>query len=241
MPALEAVLADIGRRGISRIFCLGDLVGKGPDSDRTVDLVRASCERTVCGNWDDFVSRTSEAPTVLWHRAVLGEERLAYLRTLPFLIEFFMSGRLVRLFHASPRSFNERIQPWDSLDRRLSLLEASPYGELSAVSDVAGYGDIHQAYLQQLPGGGTFFNTGSVGNPLDQTKASYVIAEGDYGSEEPAPFGLQFVRVPYDIEEAVRLAEESGMPSLEPYVRELRTARYRGLPPAPEPKGEELP
>jgi predicted phosphodiesterase len=28
MPALEAVLTDIDRRNIGRIFCLGDLVGK---------------------------------------------------------------------------------------------------------------------------------------------------------------------------------------------------------------------
>jgi predicted phosphodiesterase len=228
VPATEAVLADIGRRGIIRIFCLGDLVGKGPDSDRTVDLARAHCELTVRGNWDDFICRTGELPVVHWHRAVLGEERIAYLDTLPLWIELWMSGRLIRLFHASPRSFNERVQPWDTPEQRQSLMEAPTGSIFQEQSDVVGYGDIHQSYLEQLPGGRTLFNAGSVGNPLDQTQSSYVILEGEYGSREPAPFGLQFVRVPYDIERAVRLAEAAQMPSLEPYVRELRTAIYRG-------------
>ena len=32
LPALETVLADIRQRGIETIYCLGDLIGKGPDS-----------------------------------------------------------------------------------------------------------------------------------------------------------------------------------------------------------------
>lgn len=36
--ALEVVLGDIRRRGIQRVFCLGDLVGKGPDPDKAVDI-----------------------------------------------------------------------------------------------------------------------------------------------------------------------------------------------------------
>jgi len=39
---------------------------------------------------------------------------------------------------------------------------------------------------------------------------------------------LQLIRVPYDIEEAVRLAVEAGMPDTEAYTLELRTGRYRG-------------
>ena len=41
IPALKATLCDIKRRGIQRVFCLGDLVGKGPSSDQVVDICRA--------------------------------------------------------------------------------------------------------------------------------------------------------------------------------------------------------
>jgi hypothetical protein len=52
--------------------------------------------------------------------------------------------------------------------------------------------------------------------------------EGVYESNTPAPFSIQLIRVPYDIEQAIRQAEEIQMPDLQPYVNELRTARYRG-------------
>ena len=38
IPALEAVLADIRKRGIDRVFNLGDLVGKGGNSDCAIDM-----------------------------------------------------------------------------------------------------------------------------------------------------------------------------------------------------------
>lgn len=227
IPALEAVLADIGRRNITRIFCLGDIVGKGPGSDMAVDLVKRHCEEVVMGNWDEFIGRPSEIPVVQWHRQVLGQERLNYLNSLPFSIEFRMSGKFIRLFHASPRSLNERIQPWDDYEKRLSLFETSEWCREPLQADIAGYGDIHNAFLQHLDGK-TLLNVGSVGNPLDLTQASYLIMEGDYGACTAAPLNLQFARVPYDIELAVQQAQESGMPDLEPYIRELRTAEYRG-------------
>jgi protein phosphatase len=111
IPALQTVLRDIQSREITRIFCLGDLIGKGPSSDLAVDLVRETCEKVITGNWDEHITRVSDQEKVLWHQKILGEERLAYLSQLPFLIEFVMSGKLIRLFHASPRSVNERIQP----------------------------------------------------------------------------------------------------------------------------------
>ena len=40
---------------------------------------------------------------------------------------------------------------------------------------------------------------------------------------------IQLVRVPYDIELAIRLAEELDMPEIEEYKQELRTAVYRGF------------
>ncbi|WP_138494710.1 metallophosphoesterase family protein [Paenibacillus pinistramenti] len=228
MPALKAVLKDIGDRGITRIFCLGDLVGKGPHPDLAVDLVREKCEIIVAGNWDEFIREPSQFEAVTWSQAILGPERMAYLESLPFCIEFMMSGRLVRLFHASPRSLYERIYPWDEEEKRKSLLEPSEHGIIPKTADVAGYGDIHTAFLQHLEGGKTLFNAGSVGNSLDMIQASYVIMEGIYGQAEPAPFGLQFVRVPYDVEQSIREAEERGMPLIEPYAVELRTGQYRG-------------
>ncbi|USB33405.1 metallophosphoesterase family protein [Paenibacillus sp. YPG26] len=228
IPALQAVLEDIRQRGVSTIYCLGDLIGKGPGGHVAVDVIKASCEQVVRGNWDDFIGKETTNDALKWHQAQLGPERLEYLGTLPFSIEFLMSGRYVRLFHASPRSLYERIQPWDSYESRLSLCEGSELCKDPRAADVIGYGDIHNAYLQHL-NGKTLFNTGSVGNPLDLTSASYVILEGEVGSQDAADLNIQFIRVTYDIEAAIQEAVDAGMPLLNEYIQELRTAKYRGI------------
>lgn len=227
IPALQAVLTDIELRKISKIFCLGDLIGKGPSSDLAVDFVQKTCERVIKGNWDEFITKPSDSNTVIWHQNKLGKQRLDYLSQLPFSIEFYMSGRFIRLFHASPRSVYERIQPWDSQEQRQSLFESSEQCEYEVEADVVGYGDIHNAYIQNFFGK-TLFNVGSVGNPLEITQASYAIIEGEYQSKEPSAFSIQLVRVPYDIELSIKQAVDDNMPSLEAYILELRTARYRG-------------
>ena len=40
--ALGALLLDAGARGISRLYCLGDLGAFGPHPDRVCDVLRAS-------------------------------------------------------------------------------------------------------------------------------------------------------------------------------------------------------
>lgn len=49
IPALTAVLDDIQQRGISRVFCLGDIVGKGPNSDLAVDIIKKIVKSVLWG------------------------------------------------------------------------------------------------------------------------------------------------------------------------------------------------
>ncbi|CAM2902984.1 metallophosphoesterase family protein [Paenibacillus sediminis] len=231
IPALQSVLADIESRDIKSIYCLGDLVGKGPHSEQAVDITRERCEVIVRGNWDEGIGEPTDYTTIQWHQQRLGKERLDYLKMLPFSHDFYMSGRFIRLVHASPQSVHYRVQPWDPIEKRLAMFEnTEAVGSKSGKQpDVVGYGDIHNAYLQHIHGK-VLFNVGSVGNPLDVTQASYVILEGVLDSASIRPFSIQFMRVAYDIEFAIRQAMDEGMPDLEPYIKELRTGRYRGLP-----------
>ena len=43
LDALESVLQDISRRGIDEIWCLGDIVGYGPDPVACIELIRRNC------------------------------------------------------------------------------------------------------------------------------------------------------------------------------------------------------
>lgn len=228
MTAWEAVWKDIQRRGVDRIFCLGDLVGKGPQPAEVVDQIRSVCEVVIRGNWDELVAVNQDVVDFTWQAEQLGAERVAYLASLPFSYEFKISGRLVRLVHASPQSVYHRVQPWDDMDRRLAMFDPPTKDSGTGGADIVGYGDVHNAFLQYL-NGKMLFNTGSVGNPLDLPQASYCILEGERNNDIQKPINLQFVRVPYDIEHEVQIAQRAKVPALDAYVREIRLGIYRGL------------
>jgi predicted phosphodiesterase len=234
LPALEATLDDIRRRGVARILCLGDLVGKGPHSEVATDRCREVCEAIVGGNWEASIAGDNPHPTYAWHRHRLGPERLAFLRALPMTIHLTLSGRRIRLFHASPVGVYHRVRQTDSIEKLQAMFENTDLTGDGAAPDIVGYGDIHRAYLRTFPHR-MLFNVGSVGNPLDTPQAAYAILEGIDGSAQAAPFGIQLIRVPYDIERAIRDAAERDMPELAAYARELRTAEYRGAVGAPQP------
>lgn len=229
LPALTAVLEDIERRNADRIICLGDLIGKGPNSAEAVDICREKCHEVIIGNWDKYLANVEKLEdNTAYYYNQLGSERVQYLKDLPEFTEFYLSGKLVRLFHAHPLDVYKRIHPTSPLEERVKMfLEPALKGEkkYDGQSDNAGYADIHWAYIQNIQGR-LLFNTGSVGNPLDMTMASYVIIEGEYESKNPGPFSTQFCRVPYDIELAIRQAEEKAVPQLDAFVTELRTAVY---------------
>jgi len=226
MPALEAVLNDIKKRNIERIFCLGDLAGKGPSSAETVDKIKRHCEVVIKGNWDYYLTEQENNEGLLWHQKRLGVERLKYMKELPIYKEFYISGKLLRLCHASPNDLFHRVYLSTEQSQRVKLFGATP--TLNSEADVVGYGDIHGAHIDNFDGK-TLFNVGSVGNPLDITQASYGIIEGKLDDKNKWPFTISLVRVPYDIELAINHAELTDMPERQEYINELKTGIYRGL------------
>jgi protein phosphatase len=236
VPALEAVLADIRARGISRIFCLGDLVGKGPQPDLAVDSCREVCEVVVKGNHDDIMADGRDHPKLPflgWHRERLGPERLAYLRNLPGTRDFTFGGRRIRLYHASHLGVHHRVHMDASEEDHEAMFTGTDFTGNGFAPDTVGYGDIHQVFMKNRSGR-VLFNAGSVGNPLDEPLAAYVILESTGAAGSREGFSLNVVRLPYDIERAVRIGAGSDFPDDEqrPWERELRTARYRFGPPS---------
>lgn len=146
LEALEAVLADIDRRGIQEIVCLGDLVGYGPNPKECIDLVRQRCRVCLMGNHDHavlFEPGNFNLPAeraCYWTRQVLEDEpdvrlrneRWQFLGSLPVRV----SEPDLLLVHASPRRpINEYLFPedvftnpqkvlanFDRMDRRLCFV-----------------------------------------------------------------------------------------------------------------------
>ncbi len=234
LTALEAVLNDIRQRGVDRIINLGDLDGKGPDGPEVIDRCRDACDINLFGNWDDLITRPeSDNPLVQWHHARLGEDQLAWLRGLPLSVDFRLSGRRIRLFHASAQGIWHRVFPHSDHETLLAMFENTKLtGFDHPPPDVVGYGDIHHAFIMPffIPKNKTLFNAGSVGNPLDEPRATYVILEGVWDGEDwDAPFGIELVRLPYDVERVIARAHNLDMPQAEALAIELRQAIYRGM------------
>src|SRR6202034_1391444 len=94
VTALQAVLADIQARGISRIVTLGDVIGKGPRGSEAVRLVGAACEVTVRGNWDTSIARQTShnSPSGQWTRDELSAGDLAWLAALPGTLSYWSAA-----------------------------------------------------------------------------------------------------------------------------------------------------
>lgn len=234
--ALKAVLKDIEERGITRIFCLGDIVLKGSSPCEVFDLVREKCEVIIKGNCDNYaVNKDHFHPN--WHRERLGKERISFLEHLSMYKDIFISGSHIRFFHATKNDLDYRIFDTSPESEKMKLFE----DENGNVPDIVIYADIHKQYLEKIQNK-TIVNIGSVGNPLEislpqiltdenmkeLTQAHYCILEGTIDSKEKKPLGIQFVRVPYDIEEELALAKKNNIPGYEQYELELRMGKYRG-------------
>ncbi|HLU47145.1 MAG TPA: metallophosphoesterase family protein, partial [Planctomycetota bacterium] len=113
LEALTAVLRDIDRRKVDEIYCLGDIVGYGPDPVACVDAVRARASVVICGNHDEALIRGAlgfnqvAREAIEWTRMLLRPRvfrprsfaRWRFLGTLPLIAQ--RHGWL--LVHGSPR------------------------------------------------------------------------------------------------------------------------------------------
>ena len=132
LEALTAVLADIKKRGIKTIYCLGDVIGYGPNPKECLDLVIEKTKWCVMGNHDyatlyeptNFNYGAEQAS--FWTREVLETERqmLSRYKWWRFLGKLPMRRTLkaklgtntaiIDFLHASPRKpINEYIFPDD--------------------------------------------------------------------------------------------------------------------------------
>lgn len=219
LPAVEALDKDLRARGIEKIWCLGDMVGKGPCSAETMDWATERCEIILMGNWDEGIGRKL-FPRDEFYYNQLGPARMQKLLELPMEHHVLVSGRKVRLLHGRP-----------ILNRAYQV-----HGEAEALSaafdpdfDVVGYADVHRQGMRILNFRGILFNTGSVGNGLGLPMVQYAIMRGNVGSNDPGPFDVSMVTVPYDRARAIRDTEEAGRRGLvnaDLFCREIETGIY---------------
>ena len=102
LPATEAVDRDIRARGISRIWCLGDVVGKGPSSYETFDWAVKNCEFILQGNWDEGIGHKL-FPKDQFYYDQLGPKRMRALLDFPMEHHCWISGKKMRQARQRPQ------------------------------------------------------------------------------------------------------------------------------------------
>lgn len=230
--ALEAVLADLGRRGgADLIVNLGDCVS-GPLWPReTIERLLPLAWPTVRGNHDrrsalDPLDEMGPSDRFAYDR--LTEAQRDWLAALP--IQATPEPTIVA-FHARP-DHDERYLTENIVDGRVVRAEPATIARRLEGLDPAFRlllcGHSHRPELIELPGGPIVFNPGSVGCPayFDPTEPAHRSEQGSpharYGLVEVGgeDFGFQSIAVGYDHEAAARRAAESGRPE---WAEGLRT------------------
>lgn len=97
MVATEAMERELERIQPDDVWFLGDAVGKGPESDKTIDWVRTHCKHWIAGNWDRVLSQFPDYNAFVIKQ--IGQERLDWLNSLPLEDELEISGLRFRLVH----------------------------------------------------------------------------------------------------------------------------------------------
>ena len=225
LPALHAVLADIdGRSDMDAIYHLGDLTGYAPWPNEVVDLLRERRIPGIAGNYDSTVTTDykhcgcrADSPreeelshlSYEWTRAHVTAETKSYLASLPFRIDIrplggHISGPTVTLIHG-----NQTLNTvYVTEDRPDSFLEKMARDTGARAGDVIAFGHTHKP-CQRVVGEIRFINTGSVGRSKDgDWRACYALL-----SIEASGSRVEFVRVPYDVDEAADAIRVSDLPA----------------------------
>jgi predicted phosphodiesterase len=219
--ALEAVLADAAGK-YETVWCLGDLVGYGPDPNECVERVRSlgrlTClvgnhDKAVLGELDVNAFNLDARIAILWTRDTLTPENLAYLQLLWPIAE---AGEFT-LAHASPRQpiweyvLNRAIarENFAFFDTPYCLVghthvpvifeETGPSGECSEAPP-------NYAQTLTLNNHRLILNPGSVGQPRDSNPAAA------YALLNTKTRAWDYRRVSYDVTATQRRMRAANFP-----------------------------
>jgi predicted phosphodiesterase len=222
LEAFQAVLRHAeASNTIDRVWCLGDVVGYGPDPMACIDLLRCYQHHMVMGNHDAAASGdmdTSEfnvaaARAAAWTMAQLTDDARAYLRGLPPSLK----DADFTLVHGSLYApIWEYLLSGEQARAQLDLQE-TPYSlvghsHIPFVARERAKGSPILEYLEdgqsvELGRGRLILNPGGVGQPRDgDPRASYALCDVEART-------ITLHRLQYDIAETQRKMRAADLPS----------------------------
>ena len=203
--AFEAVVEHIATQNIDEVIVAGDLVGRGPQGSRVIEHVKRLGWETIRGNHEDYILGflRREVPENWWHEDVWAASRWMaaeasahedYIDSLP--LNTVRPG--LHILHGSPRSINEGIGKWTSIEDRRAFVEAVEEPILVCAH-------THRTMNMDVDGR-KIVNVGSVGMPFNGNwKAQYAIFD-----DEGDRWEVTFPEVEYDREVFYDIYDSSG-------------------------------
>ncbi|RXG32354.1 metallophosphoesterase family protein [Leeuwenhoekiella marinoflava] len=242
LPALEAFFADVEKREVDALYCLGDLVGYNIWPNEVVEEIRKRKIPTLTGNYDFGIGKSSDdcgcayktdeekangAISIQLTNELITAQNRSYLRALPahIKLEFQLNDDKLNLLlvHGSPRRVNEYLFEDRAEKSMIRILN-------DADADVLCFGHTHKPYhrIFEVTESGTpqfkhAINLGSIGKPKDSdNRGSYVILNFNENSSvlNKDSITVEFVKFTYDIEKAAKAVEDSVLPNS--YAENLR-------------------
>ncbi|HKM77457.1 MAG TPA: YfcE family phosphodiesterase, partial [Candidatus Bathyarchaeia archaeon] len=214
LDALNAVLADADRSGLTIFLNAGDAVGFGIYPSQVLRVVRSARFLSAVGNVDletlEALRNTKNTGALESEIKELSPTDIVYLKSLPNELRLEIAGKRILITHGTPDSVDEHIYP-DSPEERLKEIAAK------GSADVIITGHSHTP-MNRVVDGVTFINPGSVGRPVNgDPKAEYAVLSFN-------PLTVEFRRVSYDVEAVADQMRRKGLP--ESHVQVL----LRGVP-----------
>jgi predicted phosphodiesterase len=233
--AFEKVEADIKRRGVEQIVCLGDAIQGGPGPAAVVRRLRRLGCPVVMGNADAWLlsgvdsgreaipaERLKKMDAIRgWSLAQLSEDDRAFIGGFKPTVTIPLGNGLDLLcFHGSPVDFDDVILPAMPEDEFQKFLGA--YGR-----NILTGGHTHAQQVRRV-GERFFFNPGSVGfayrhyQPDGRFQAD-AWAEYAILTVEQGQTGLEFRRLPFDVDELISIYRASGRPFADEAIAQYKS------------------
>ena len=225
LPALEAALAEIRRRGdVDATYHLGDLVGYAPWPNEVAARLTDARIEGISGNYDSTVAtdykhcgcryedpRQEELSHVsyAWTRAHASPETKSLLAALPVRLDLrqlggHVAGPTLTLVHGTPLN---NVTYWTE-DRPDSFCAKMAETAGARAGDLIAFGHTHLPW-HRMVSGVHFLNTGSVGRPKDgDWRAGFAVVDVDASGA----IEVEFARVEYDVDAAVDAIRRSDLP-----------------------------
>lgn len=228
--ALEAVIADARKKGVNDFVFLGDLIMKGPASDKCLALletlnlhawVRGNCDECFLAEQKPFSDDSRFISSIIYanyEKQFLTEKQITFLLQRPIKQTICFEGIQFDFFHATPTHTSAYdLLPTEDQKHFDAVLKDS-------LSFTACYGHTHQPLMRRTTDGRIILNPGTIGlsysfRAKHDPRAEYAIVTID----KTGVSHFAFCKISYDFLAEQQLAKKRELPYYELYAKIIET------------------